>query len=401
MSSWYLHSRRYPNLQDWRRINIAITVHNGALGNLHSTKLVCKWLKIGLLNLCLLFLFLHLMGKYRSINLRAENVREETDSNFILAKRNFVQLPSNIQLSRMSIPRHFLLPSANTPTDLYNLYNEVPETHNSDIECILTKTTPKFPICVYESDEDKFISAALRSGGFWEPHITDVYQRALAAVPDAFVIDIGANIGYYTLLAIKMGHMVIAVEPYWESVRRFHKSIHLNNCTSQVLLAVNAVSDMHENVTFIDNVDNQGGVSVRQLDAIDREILSKGHPLPTARTIFIDDILDLTDTPVAIIKLDIEGYECKAMGKATTFLDTVYVPYIFMEWKKMFVDQLKPDSPCPTKSLQRLCQLLTSRGYAPYEVRTHIKLNPERSTKIWRVGDIYWRHKSAKVLFPP
>ncbi len=55
-----------------------------------------------------------------------------------------------------------------------------------------------------------FISGYLFKKGIWEPSITMQVQRELTKYPQAMFLNIGANIGYYSLLAASMGHHVIA-----------------------------------------------------------------------------------------------------------------------------------------------------------------------------------------------
>lgn len=93
-----------------------------------------------------------------------------------------------------------------------------------------------------------------------------------------------------------------------------------------------------------------------------------------------------------------EGFECKALGGARRFLRQTFVPYIFMEWKRMFVSQNQAKSPCPTWAIQHLTDTLTKLGYTPYEIRTGFQLNPAISAIRWKIGDVYWRHCLAKVL---
>ncbi len=50
------------------------------------------------------------------------------------------------------------------------------------------------------------------------------FIKQLEEVPECNVIDIGANIGLYTLIAAKMDRMVIAVEPIHENLNRIHKA---------------------------------------------------------------------------------------------------------------------------------------------------------------------------------
>lgn len=67
----------------------------------------------------------------------------------------------------------------------------------------------------------------------------------------------------------------------------------------------------------------------------------------------------------------------------------------------MFVGLRQEASPCPLPALEGLTRHLVGLGYIPYEVRTGFRLNPERSATRWRIGDIYWRRKDAKVLQDP
>ena len=89
------------------------------------------------------------------------------------------------------------------------------------------------------------------------------------------------------------------------------------------------------------------------------------------------------------------------MGRADHFLNTIHVPYIFMEWRKMYLQRHKANSPCPVEKMARLTENLRRRGYLPYETHTGFELNPRRSTTRWKIGDLYWKHKNAKPLQDP
>jgi FkbM family methyltransferase len=41
---------------------------------------------------------------------------------------------------------------------------------------------------------------------------------------DCLVLDIGANIGHYTMFAAKIGRNVVSVEPFEENILRIHKA---------------------------------------------------------------------------------------------------------------------------------------------------------------------------------
>jgi FkbM family methyltransferase len=76
---------------------------------------------------------------------------------------------------------------------------------------------------------DDMIGRVLAISGVWEPNVTAVFSGALA--PGVVCLDIGAHIGYHTLLASKLvgsrGH-VYAFEPSPESYRRLRANVDLN-----------------------------------------------------------------------------------------------------------------------------------------------------------------------------
>ena len=96
-------------------------------------------------------------------------------------------------------------------------------------------------ICIYDPQHDEHISGQLNDHGKWEPVVVRSFLRLLRTLPNTRktksefrkkskyiildVIDIGANLGLYTLLATQYDRHVIAVEPLYDSLIRLHKSI--------------------------------------------------------------------------------------------------------------------------------------------------------------------------------
>ncbi len=55
-----------------------------------------------------------------------------------------------------------------------------------------------------------YVSGALAAGGVWEPHLLALIQKALKNYPEALFINLGANIGIWSLFAAALDHNVIA-----------------------------------------------------------------------------------------------------------------------------------------------------------------------------------------------
>ena len=170
------------------------------------------------------------------------------------------------------------------------------------LRCLLTKTEPSFHICTYPATRDKFISAALQTDGIWEPYITPLLQGALTEYPKSLLIDVGANIGYYSLLAARMGHTAIAVEPKEENLLRLQMGVDLNNVGSKINLVQNVLYDFHTNVTLTRSNDNQGGIWIKSISSKPTDSYQNESSI---EAITMDHLLTITDIKVAVLKIDI------------------------------------------------------------------------------------------------
>lgn len=80
-------------------------------------------------------------------------------------------------------------------------------------------------------EHDRYISRRIRQEGNWEPYETSLLL-ALLQPGDVFV-DVGANIGYFPVIAatvVGAAGAVFAFEPEAENFRLLEENIRLNNC---------------------------------------------------------------------------------------------------------------------------------------------------------------------------
>lgn len=109
------------------------------------------------------------------------------------------------------------------PVDTYDVRTQIP----GDFDCVQLAMKPSPSVCLYPNAVDAFISKNIRDTGLWEPHIMPRFQNVLYGNVDFGVIDIGANIGVYSLVSAAMGRDVIAVEPDEGNLRRLHKGVNI------------------------------------------------------------------------------------------------------------------------------------------------------------------------------
>lgn len=133
---------------------------------------------------------------------------------------------------------------------------------------------------------------------------------------DLFV-DVGANVGSYTLWAIELGCRVIAVEPDDAARAALQRNLGLNGYTAEVVAA--ALSDRAGRVPFtqglgvLNRIDAAGAASSRDVEA---------------RT--LDDILG--DRTAAGVKVDVEGAELLVLRGATRALSEGRIALMQLEW---------------------------------------------------------------------
>lgn len=114
-----------------------------------------------------------------------------------------------------------------------SVYNTAAQVDES-FDCIRMLIKPSTTVCLYPDQEDSHVSRHLREDGLWEPHIVRLFQNLLYQNPDLGVVDVGAHIGQYSLLAAAMGRRVVAVEPHRPNLHRLHKAIQVNGVQKQV-----------------------------------------------------------------------------------------------------------------------------------------------------------------------
>ncbi len=148
-------------------------------------------------------------------------------------------------------------------------------------------------------------SLNLASGVVFEPNEVALIKEHVKKGDT--VIDIGANIGYYTLLFAQLvgeSGQVIAFEPDPENFALLHKNIILNQYNNVKLLQ-KAVSNQNKQTYLYLCDDNKG------MHRLYDSVCCRGRV--EVETICLDDYLPKIVKKVDFIKIDIEGAEYDAL----------------------------------------------------------------------------------------
>lgn len=190
--------------------------------------------------------------------------------------------------------------------------------------------------------------------GRHEPQLTEWLRSTLKPQDGDLLIDIGANIGWYTLLFETLCRgttaEVHAFEPAPDNLDLIRYNLQQNQA-KHVTLHEMGLSDNSDGAALhLFSDANRGRHSLLPIN---------DHDTVEIRTARLDDVLEATqrsDRPVRLMKIDIEGFELVALRGAPATLDRCEV--VVTEFSPHYMRQggLKP---------REMLDLLDAKGFQP------------------------------------
>jgi FkbM family methyltransferase len=159
---------------------------------------------------------------------------------------------------------------------------------------------------------DEVITPILRDRGGWDPEETAALRAALQ--PGMTVLDVGANIGYVTLLAanaVGPSGRVIAVEPHPANVRLLRANTGRHGLQSRVEIVAAAAWDAEGTVELAECASNTGDHRVGALTG--------ERPLVRVPSVTLDEVAG--DAEVGLLKLDTQATEHVALRGARKLVE--------------------------------------------------------------------------------
>lgn len=150
--------------------------------------------------------------------------------------------------------------------------------------------------------------------GSYEPNEARLLRRFLR--PGDAVLDVGANVGFFTLLAsqaVGPSGRVVAVEPVPANATALERNLRLNDVTN---VRVERVAvDSQPGVLHLGLSPDLAGDGERGRDATSGHYTAGGtdlsHEVPA---VMLDDVADAVGRRLRLVKVDVEGLEERALA---------------------------------------------------------------------------------------
>ena len=221
-----------------------------------------------------------------------------------------------------------------------------------DVTCFWTNMTydrvlPRpLRVCTHDPTVDTTIARNLHAYNMWESSgmVVTIKRLVKAGVictrERPFVVDLGMNIGVYTLIFLELGCHVVSFEPLGPNLFRARESARANGLEERLTLYKNGVSNREAPLFIKLNAANPGA--------------SDAHPFRSSpseecvMSVALDGLFSRPDRPVSpttgapfvpseisFLKVDIEGFDTAAYdGMQSVLLAGHPIPFTTMEYNQ-------------------------------------------------------------------
>lgn len=171
----------------------------------------------------------------------------------------------------------------------------------------------------------------LLSEGYYEPELVQLFLSHLS--PDRDVIDVGANIGFFSVLAAKRltTGRVLAAEPTMAAFSRLSQNVAINDVAAKVILYNGLVSN-EESLSTLNIVPGREEYS--SMGAIVHpSVAGQTVQTETVQAKTLDNLVAENGLRPALIKVDVEGAEAMVFDGAQQTLRE-FRPIVLSEFSR-------------------------------------------------------------------
>jgi FkbM family methyltransferase len=224
-----------------------------------------------------------------------------------------------------------------------------------------------------ELDTSDFLQRELYVFRDFEPAITHEIKKRLK--PGDTFVDIGANVGFYSLIAAQAACKVYAFEPAPKTRSILERNLRLNGAKDVTAIEVALSDAAGEGELFLDAKNNSGAASLR------RSPNSGNSVSITLDTYDHFSAVNALPNP-ALIKIDVEGAELEVLRGAAGLFQQSAPSHIFVECIDHHLNRFNASS-------RMLIQWLVEAGFRVSALKAGrwVEVNPENGISM----DLYAR----------
>ena len=221
--------------------------------------------------------------------------------------------------------------------------NEQKDYYNKNIEdkIRLAKAhlnNKNFNMYVYNENNFDYVSYAIRNMGGWDTinsikisNALEFYSNILNVKhEDIYIIDLGANIGWFSFYLAKFGYNILSFEVSKINDYILRKNYCLNNDSKIIIINKGIYNTEKKCLYYIINDNVGNGLINCKTNSL--TIKNKKNIGEVEITKLSNYIPYLSTKNIAFIKLDIEGAEGQALTSGIDLIIKYHVPFLYLEF---------------------------------------------------------------------
>ncbi|KAJ9442538.1 hypothetical protein DIPPA_08780 [Diplonema papillatum] len=206
------------------------------------------------------------------------------------------------------------------------------------VRCRKTKIEPSFYFAYADPRQDQDASKQVARRGVLEIGISRVWNKHLSECcmrngERGTVVDVGGNMGWYSVLSAMHGCRVIAWEPVPKFRAFFEASVALNSISDLIEIRPRVASNESTGIVrmVVPTANSWGRASLDSVSAV------------SGYEIFVDretvDSVVAPDTRVCVMKVDVEGYEPYVFSGAKNLIKSGNVENVMFEYTPLLSEK--------------------------------------------------------------
>ena len=173
---------------------------------------------------------------------------------------------------------------------------------------------------------------------------------------DIYILDIGANIGWYSITLGRFGYKIIGFEPSEINFYILKKNYCLNKGINATF--INKGLNTEESNCYLynssENIENGMMICENNISSPNHSQIKKGVEIQVTK--LSNYIPFLSNKNLALIKMDVEGSEGKVIESGIELITKYHIPFIFLEFAPLALQSHGTDP-------KEFLQIFENNGY--------------------------------------
>eukprot|EP00465_Bigelowiella_longifila_P007076 CAMPEP_0185275656 /NCGR_PEP_ID=MMETSP1359-20130426/54444_1 /TAXON_ID=552665 /ORGANISM="Bigelowiella longifila, Strain CCMP242" /LENGTH=257 /DNA_ID=CAMNT_0027869081 /DNA_START=305 /DNA_END=1075 /DNA_ORIENTATION=- len=206
-----------------------------------------------------------------------------------------------------------------------------------------SSTAPRFSMWIMQTYLDPMISAQLHLTGAFDLHVLAAISRTVQAecalsIPaeaNPLVVDVGANVGFFSLYMASQGCQVLAFEPQQNLIDPIKTSTCLNGLNRRINIknaALAAINDEEEAELYYDGWNIGDARLARSCERAG----GYGRCQQVDSIVQLDDVIPEREQ-IFLIKIDVSGMENSVLQSMERLLASQSVHHIVLNYNPSFI----------------------------------------------------------------